>query len=94
MVDQGPEDTFITDDVRIYPLLLAYSASSATTLVVCIATIVNQWASPKGSLTDDNLITLLTAHTPFLLVCLVMSLDMGQRLTKLVGTAVIVKKTN
>ncbi|KZS94664.1 hypothetical protein SISNIDRAFT_409402 [Sistotremastrum niveocremeum HHB9708] len=79
------------DDQKIYPLLLIYAASSTTTMIPCVWTVL---AVPRGTkavlgitLTSEQLTTLLTSYVPFLLVTATMTVDMAQRLARLVNQA-------
>ncbi|WWC64141.1 uncharacterized protein I303_106749 [Kwoniella dejecticola CBS 10117] len=73
------------NDKRIYPLLLAYGASTTTTLIPCLGAIFT--ANPKPPLTTREIVTLLSEYIPFLLIPLGMAVDMGVKLTKIVSAA-------
>ncbi|GEM07567.1 transmembrane protein 97, predicted [Rhodotorula toruloides] len=66
----------------IYPLLLLYSSSSATTTLACLATVLALPSIPPAHLTK-----LIVSYTPFFLVPAVMAVDMLGRLSGLVRTA-------
>ncbi|KAF5316072.1 hypothetical protein D9619_006374 [Psilocybe cf. subviscida] len=80
----------------IYPLLAVYGASSATTTLACVMTVL---AAPSDtgvaaakslvtSVTETQRIMLLSSYIPFLIVPLFMAVDMTVRTTKLVQKAV------
>ncbi|OCF54450.1 hypothetical protein L486_07998 [Kwoniella mangroviensis CBS 10435] len=73
------------NDKRVYPLLLAYGASTATTLIPCLGAIFT--ASPTPPFTKREITTLLSEYIPFLLIPLGMAIDMGVKLVKIVGIA-------
>ncbi|BGO99394.1 putative membrane protein [Rhodotorula toruloides] len=66
----------------IYPLLLLYSSSSATTTLACLATVLSLPSLPPAHLTK-----LLASYTPFFLVPAGMAVDMLGRLAGLVRRA-------
>ncbi|WRT68949.1 uncharacterized protein IL334_005931 [Kwoniella shivajii] len=73
------------NDKRVYPILLAYGASTATTLLPCLGAILT--ATPKPPFTNIELITLLSEYIPFLLIPLGMAIDMAIKLVKIVNVA-------
>lgn len=73
---------FRTDTPTIYPLLLLYSSSSATTTLACLATVLSLPSIPHAHLTK-----LLASYTPFFVVPAVMAVDMLGRLAGLVRRA-------
>lgn len=89
------------DSRSIYPLLLIYGASTATTTLACIATFLASPTSPGASAsealtlanfsipapTTEQIRTLLGLYMPYLLVPLLMTIDMAQRIGKLMGRA-------
>lgn len=82
---------------KIYPLLLIYATSSATTTLPCIVYVLS--LPPPGSattildhtLTYEQRLILLSGYVPFFLVPLVMVLDMGNRVYSLVATGLKVE---
>ncbi|WVR09147.1 hypothetical protein IAU60_006209 [Kwoniella sp. DSM 27419] len=73
------------NDKRVYPLLLAYGASTATTLLPCLGAIFT--SQPKPPFTTTEIATLLSEYIPFLLIPLGMAIDMAVKLTKIVAAA-------
>jgi hypothetical protein len=73
------------DDKRIYPLLLAYGASTATTTLACVATFL--YGTPAPLLTASQRIFLLSSYVPFLLIPLAMAVDSAFRLVSIAGEA-------
>jgi len=61
---------------KYYPLLLAYSASSSTTTLPCLATVLS-----TSTLTATQRMILLSSYIPFFLVPFMMAIDMLTRLT-------------
>ncbi|KAI6160693.1 transmembrane protein 6/97 [Pisolithus thermaeus] len=91
------------DSPSIYPLLVIYGASTATTVVPCLAVLLSTpTTSPETiaagihSVTSFQQILLLSSYIPFLLVPLLITVDMAFRLSKFVkaGTAAKAKKKN
>ncbi len=92
---------FSTDSRSIYPLLLIYGASTATTTLACIATFLASPTSTGPSASEaltlanfsipaptaEQIRTLLGLYLPYLLVPLLMTIDMAQRIGKLMGRA-------
>lgn len=72
----------LADTPTIYPLLLLYSSSSATTTLACLATVLSLPSIPPAHMTK-----LLASYTPFFLVPAVMAVDMLGRLSGLVRRA-------
>ncbi|KAF9475209.1 hypothetical protein BDN70DRAFT_957713 [Pholiota conissans] len=75
----------------IYPLLAAYGASSATTTLACLTTVLQTpfvlpGASAKGvvGVTQAQRLLLLSSYVPFFLIPLIMAVDMSMRVAKLV----------
>lgn len=66
-----------TNKAAIYPLLLLYGASSATTTWACLATILTM----PGL--EGKLPVLLASYVPFFLVPFAIAVDYGMRLTAL-----------
>jgi hypothetical protein len=65
-------------------LLLAYGASTTTTLLPTLQYLLNpSIVSPP--LTTSELAALLSSYTPFLLIPLTITLDMGFRLYAIIG---------
>ena len=89
--------THLTGTTAIYTLLLVYAASTATTTLACIAVVL---AAPDASasdvpgraLTPEQRLLLLSSYVPFFLVPLVMALDMGARVHRLVGEATAARR--
>ena len=93
------------DNPRFYPWILVYAASTTTTLLPCLAILVN---TPMGGssiagkqINFAQLMNLYGSYVPFLLIPLVMTIDMAWRCHKLitkglnspnVGRALNVKK--
>ncbi|RSH95337.1 hypothetical protein EHS25_000424 [Saitozyma podzolica] len=73
------------NDKRVYPLILAYGASTATTLVPTLNALLTDKSTPP--LSTMELANLLGSYIPFLLFPLGMALDMGVKLIKLVQVA-------
>ncbi|WWC91335.1 uncharacterized protein L201_006278 [Kwoniella dendrophila CBS 6074] len=73
------------NDKRVYPLLLAYGASTATTLIPCLGAIFTSEPSPP--FTTREIVTLLSEYIPFLLIPLGMAIDMGLKLVKIVNVS-------
>ncbi|WVQ93314.1 hypothetical protein IAU59_000382 [Kwoniella sp. CBS 9459] len=73
------------NDKRVYPLILAYGASTATTLIPCLGALLT--ATPKPPFTSQEYLTLLSEYIPFLLFPLGMAIDMGIKLVKIVNVA-------
>nr|XP_031862314.1 uncharacterized protein CI109_002279 [Kwoniella shandongensis]KAA5529386.1 hypothetical protein CI109_002279 [Kwoniella shandongensis] len=73
------------NDKRVYPLLLAYGASTATTLIPCLGALFT--ANPKPAFTTTEWVTLLSEYIPFLLIPLGIAVDMGVKLVKIVDQA-------
>ncbi|KZP01719.1 hypothetical protein CALVIDRAFT_594413 [Calocera viscosa TUFC12733] len=79
---------------RINVLILIYAASTATTTLACVATVValpttSDLTIQAGlrSLTDIQRYMLLSSYVPFMAVPALMVVDMGLRTLRLVGTA-------
>ncbi|KAI6141748.1 transmembrane protein 6/97 [Pisolithus tinctorius] len=91
------------DSPSIYPLLIMYGASTATTVLPCLALLLSTpTTSPATvaagihSVTSFQRILLLSSYIPFLVIPLLIAVDMAFRLSKLVkvGTATEAKKKN
>ncbi|KAM0787650.1 hypothetical protein ACM66B_003714 [Microbotryomycetes sp. NB124-2] len=63
----------------IYPLLTIYGASTATTTLACLATLLQ-----LPGLGRQRLIELLAMYVPFMLVPLCMAVDFGARTTAII----------
>ncbi|PPQ73236.1 hypothetical protein CVT26_015039 [Gymnopilus dilepis] len=79
----------------IYPLLILYGASSATTTLACITTILQTpQTTPETlaqgivSVTTQERLMLLSSYVPFFLVPFIMAVDMTLRVSKLVRKAI------
>lgn len=75
---------------RIYPLLVIYGASSATTTLACVAVVLqtpeltsDTLTQGIASLTSEQRLLLLSSYVPFLLIAGIMSVDMALRVSKL-----------
>ncbi|KAH9921688.1 transmembrane protein 6/97 [Epithele typhae] len=71
----------------IYTLLLVYAASTATTTIPCITTVLSLPSAPVPmpggvSLTSEQRVLLLSSYVPFFLVPFVMAIDMAIRIHK------------
>ncbi|KAJ3776364.1 hypothetical protein FB446DRAFT_307156 [Lentinula raphanica] len=66
----------------IYPLLIAYGASTATTTLPCIFYILKEYSESR--ITSTQLLILLASYIPFLVVPLVMAIDVGFRVYRIV----------
>ncbi|KAK4056828.1 hypothetical protein OIO90_002078 [Microbotryomycetes sp. JL221] len=66
------------DNTTVYPLLTIYGASTATTTLACLATVLQM------PLTRERQAILLAEYVPFCLLPLAMAVDYGLRLTKMV----------
>jgi hypothetical protein len=71
-------------------LLLAYGASTTTTLIPVLQHLFTVDASPP--FTSAEFLNLLAAYLPYLFVPLTMTVDMGWRLTKIVSEANVRKR--
>lgn len=79
----------------IYPLLALYAASTATTTLACVFQILQTpettpetQAQNLPSITASQRLLLLSSYIPFFLIPLIMAVDMGVRVHKLVKFAV------
>lgn len=70
-------------------LLLVYAASTATTLLPCLANLLSDVHEP--ALTSTQLLMLLSSYLPFLLVPVAMAVDMAVRLGRAIQVAERVK---
>ncbi|KAH9479542.1 Sigma intracellular receptor 2 [Psilocybe cubensis] len=75
---------------RIYPLLVIYGASSATTTLACVAVVLQTpELTPEtlkqgiACITSEQRVLLLSSYIPFLLIAGVMSVDMALRVGNL-----------
>ncbi|ORY31410.1 transmembrane protein 6/97 [Naematelia encephala] len=73
------------NDKRVYPLMLAYAASTATTMLPTVQSLYTAPSNPP--LSSAELYNLFASYLPFLIVTLGMAVDMTVRLTHLVGDA-------
>ena len=80
-----------TDSRAIYPILLIYAASTATTTLPCLALIlstpttsVSTVAQGIVSITSAQRSLLLSSYVPFFLIPLGMAVDMAFRVVRLV----------
>ncbi|KAF8500516.1 transmembrane protein 6/97 [Gautieria morchelliformis] len=79
------------DSPAIYLLLLVYGASTATTTLPCLTTVLAvptaedaRAAVTTVAVTDAQRLLLLSSYVPFLLVPLIMTLDMAWRVSKMI----------
>ncbi|KAF8817441.1 hypothetical protein BYT27DRAFT_7227145 [Phlegmacium glaucopus] len=79
----------------IYPLLALYAASTATTTLPCVFQILQTpettpetLAQNLPSITASQRLLLLSSYIPFFLIPLIMAVDMGMRVHKLVKVAI------
>jgi len=77
------------DNKKFYPYILAYGASTATTLLPSLAAVLS---APVGEtsirgvqITEGQRMNLLFSYVPFLLIPLGMAVDMCFRIAKIVG---------
>ncbi|PPQ91497.1 hypothetical protein CVT25_013754 [Psilocybe cyanescens] len=75
---------------KIYPLLVIYGASSATTTLACLAFVLQTpeltpatLAQGIASITSEQRFLLLSSYIPFLVIALLISVDMALRVSKL-----------
>ena len=94
-----PVSTRLAGTTAIYTLLLVYAASTATTTLACIAVVLaapdasaSDAPAPGRALTPEQRLLLLSSYVPFFLVPLVMALDMGARVHRLVGEATAARR--
>ncbi|KAJ3799849.1 transmembrane protein 6/97 [Lentinula aff. detonsa] len=73
----------------IYVLMLAYGASTATTVLPCIVYFLQE----HPNMTPAHRLMLLSSYVPFLLVPLMMTVDMGFRVYNIVASAEVKAKT-
>lgn len=80
------------DSRGIYPLLLVYAASTATTTLPCLALILSTpitsaatLAQGVVSITTTQRSLLLSSYVPFFLIPLCMTVDMALRVAKLIS---------
>ncbi|GMK59325.1 hypothetical protein CspeluHIS016_0703400 [Cutaneotrichosporon spelunceum] len=72
------------NDKRVWPLLMAYGASTTTTLLPVLQRLVfDTETSPP--LTTFELTGLLSCYIPFLIIPLMMTIDLGFRITNHLG---------
>jgi len=96
-----------TGSRSIYSLLTLYGASSATTTLACLTSIIQMPSvryvpgsnipaldNPVGALTQQQRLMLLSSYIPFFLVALIMAMDMAMRVNNLVQKAVKVEEEN
>ncbi|BGP55171.1 hypothetical protein JCM8202v2_002768 [Rhodotorula sphaerocarpa] len=69
-------------DASIWPLLALYGASSSTTTLACLATVLTM-----PGLSPDHLAKLLGSYVPFFLIPLAMAVDYGMRVTEVMRKA-------
>ncbi|KAJ3720603.1 transmembrane protein 6/97 [Lentinula raphanica] len=73
----------------IYVLMLAYGASTATTVLPCIVYFFQE----HPNMTSAHRLMLLSSYVPFFVVPLIMTIDMGLRLYRIVASADMKGKT-
>ncbi|KAF8202252.1 hypothetical protein BJ912DRAFT_944244 [Pholiota molesta] len=74
----------------IYPLLAVYGASSATTTLACLTTVLQTpnlstevFVKGAAGITQEQRLLLLSSYVPFFLIPLIMAVDMSMRVAKL-----------
>ncbi|ORX39019.1 transmembrane protein 6/97 [Kockovaella imperatae] len=72
-----------TNDKRVYPLLLAYGASTATTLLPTLQALFTVPSTPP--LSTLELANLLGCYVPYLLIPLGIAMDMSIRLHRIIA---------
>ncbi|KAJ3806545.1 transmembrane protein 6/97 [Lentinula lateritia] len=73
----------------IYVLMLAYGASTATTVLPCIVYFLQE----RHNMTSSQRLMLLSSYVPFFLVPLLMAVDMGFRVYNIVSYIEVKGKT-
>jgi hypothetical protein len=81
----------VADDRRVYPLLVAYGASTATTLLPVLQALFIG-PDPQPPLTSTELGMLLGAYVPFLFIPLTMAVDFSFRIARIIGQADAAKR--
>ncbi|KAH9980855.1 transmembrane protein 6/97 [Lactifluus volemus] len=83
------------DSRGIYGLLVLYGASTSTTTLACIATVINTpttsaatIASNVVSITPAQRVILLSSYVPFFVIPLYLAVDMALRLQKLASVGI------
>ncbi|KAI0257101.1 transmembrane protein 6/97 [Lactifluus subvellereus] len=78
------------DSQEIYGLLVLYGASTCTTTLACVVTILNTPTTSAAtiaqkiiSITSEQRVMLLSSYIPFFLIPLYLAIDMALRLQKL-----------
>ncbi|KAI0308243.1 hypothetical protein B0F90DRAFT_144369 [Multifurca ochricompacta] len=78
------------DSRRIYGLLVLYGASTCTTTLACVATVINTPTTSAAtiaqqviSITPEQRAMLLSSYVPFFVIPLYLAVDMALRLQKL-----------
>ncbi|KAH8832913.1 transmembrane protein 6/97 [Flagelloscypha sp. PMI_526] len=81
------------DSKAVYPILLAYAGSTATSTLPCVTTIIDLPlvesipAIGTYAVTFNQKVLLLSGYVPFFLLPLIMVIDMTIRVSKLVAVA-------
>lgn len=76
--------TLTTDDKRVWPLLVAYGASTATTLLPVLQGLLFD-TKTNPPLTTVEFAGLMSCYLPYLGIPLMMAVDLGFRIAKLLG---------
>ncbi|THH08545.1 hypothetical protein EW145_g2648 [Phellinidium pouzarii] len=84
------------DSRALYPLLLVYAASTTTTTLPCLTTVLFAPSAPTTgptlALTPEQRALLLASYYPFFVVPLVMCIDMAVRLGRLAARGAIAEE--
>ncbi|GJE90316.1 DUF2781 domain-containing protein [Phanerochaete sordida] len=90
----------LNNSKSIYLLMLIYAASTATTTLPCLAVIIQTpttsaetLAANIVSITTTERLMLLSSYLPFFLLPLGMTVDMAQRLTRLINAGISASET-
>jgi hypothetical protein len=88
----------VSDSPGIYGLLALYGASTCTTILACIATIIDipttsaaatfKFAQKVTSITSEQRVLLLCSYVPFFIIPLCIGVDMTFRLHKLASAGI------
>jgi len=83
------------DSHGIYGLLVLYGASTCTTTLACVATVLNTPTTSAAtiaqkviSITPEQRVMLLSSYIPFFLIPLYLAIDMALRLQKLASAGI------
>lgn len=85
----------VSDSPKIYALLALYGASTCTTTLACLATVINTPTTSAVtivqrvvSITLEQRIMLLASYVPFFIIPLFIAVDMAFRLQKLASVGI------